>query len=70
MVVDRVPYKDSEYVGIYPGPEKPTCIIFFHEGSQSDFDTLKSNMAEIMKTANVELYHEIQVGSVCVGYST
>lgn len=64
-----IAFHTRSHVGIYPGPEKPTCIIFFHEGSQSDFDTLNSNLARIMKTANVELYHEIQVGSVWEAWS-
>lgn len=64
-----IAFHTRTHVGIYPGPEKPICIIFFHEGSQSDFDTLNSNLAKIMRTADVELYHEIQVGSVREAWS-
>lgn len=64
-----IAFHTRTHVGMYPGPEKPTCIIFFHEGSRSDFDTLNSNLAKIIKTASAKLYHEIQVGSVREAWS-
>ncbi|MCJ1347168.1 hypothetical protein MMC31_005389 [Peltigera leucophlebia] len=51
------------------GPEKPTVIIFCHPGSQCDFKSVDEYLDDLLKTTDVELFHEIQVGSVREAWS-
>lgn len=59
-----IAFHNRSHVGISPGLQKPTMIVFFNQGSQCDFEKLDDYLGKLLKTSETKLFHEIQVGSV------
>lgn len=47
-----IAFHNRTNVGINPGPEKPTVIVFFHQGSQCDFKKLHNYLEKLLNVRN------------------